>query len=117
MLKDEVEPILENLHKYKEIETNKMVDELRTNTQTSSTVSLTIGIIAIIAGFVLSFLLGRRMSRPIVELTKAADAISLGNFSNAVTAKTKDEIGELAIAIERMRTSLQKAMDRLRRRK
>lgn len=59
----------------------------------------------------------RRIVQPITELVKVADAISLGDLTRPVRAANNDEIGDLAQALERMRLSLEAAMDRLRRRR
>lgn len=59
----------------------------------------------------------QRVAQPIADLVKVADAISLGDLSRPVPVKSNDEIGDLAQALERMRLSLEAAMDRLRRRK
>lgn len=59
----------------------------------------------------------RRIVQPITELVKVADAISLGDLTRPVRAGNNDEIGDLAQALERMRLSLEAAMDRLRRRR
>jgi len=117
LLDKEIIPIIQELHKYKRLETNTIVDKLKTSLNTSTTVTLIVGIFAIIIGTFLSLFLGQSMSRPIVSLTEAADAISLGDLSKPVTVNTKDEIGDLAKSIDRMRMSLQKAMERLKRRK
>jgi len=59
-----------------------------------------------------------RIVRPIVQLTRAADRLSLGELGEAVSleapAQTVTELSELAQAIERLRTSLTLAMSRLR---
>ena len=60
----------------------------------------------------------RRIVRPIVQLTRAADRLSLGELGEAVSleapAHTVTELSDLAQAIERLRTSLALAMSRLR---
>ena len=60
----------------------------------------------------------RRIVRPIVQLTRAADRLSLGELGEAVSleapARAVTELSELAQAIERLRTSLALAMSRLR---
>ena len=59
-----------------------------------------------------------RIVRPILQLTRAADCLSLGELGEAVSleapAQTVTELNELAQAIERLRTSLTLAMSRLR---
>ncbi|GGR79843.1 HAMP domain-containing protein [Deinococcus sedimenti] len=59
----------------------------------------------------------RAVVQPIEELVRVADAISMGDLSRPVRAERNDEIGDLAQALERMRLSLDSAMDRLRRRR
>lgn len=59
----------------------------------------------------------RLVVRPIEELVRVADAISMGDLSRPVKAERNDEVGDLAQALERMRLSLDSAMERLRRRK
>ena len=59
----------------------------------------------------------QRVAAPIERLVKVADAISMGDLTEPVKAESNDEIGDLAQALERMRQSLDAAMERLRRRK
>ncbi|BDP42234.1 HAMP domain-containing protein [Deinococcus aetherius] len=59
----------------------------------------------------------RRIVQPIERLVKVADAISMGDLTRPVQPERNDEIGDLSQALERMRLSLEAAMDRLRRRK
>lgn len=117
LLDKQIIPIIQDLHKYKRLETNTMVNKFKKNLTVSTTITLIVSILAIIIGMLLSIFLGRSMNRPIVSLTKIADAISLGDLSKPVTVNTNDEIGDLAKSIDRMRMSLQKAMERLRKRK
>ncbi|WP_045234590.1 HAMP domain-containing protein, partial [Deinococcus pimensis] len=60
---------------------------------------------------------GRRIVQPIETLVAAADKISLGQLDTPVSAERNDEIGDLARALERMRLSLEAAMERLRKRR
>ncbi|MHA0033819.1 HAMP domain-containing protein [Deinococcus sp. PESE-38] len=59
----------------------------------------------------------RQIVGPLERLVEVADAISLGDLTRPVRMERNDEIGDLAQALERMRLSLEAAMDRLRRRK
>ncbi|PYE55715.1 HAMP domain-containing protein [Deinococcus yavapaiensis] len=59
----------------------------------------------------------RRIVQPIEELVQAADKISLGQLDTPVKVGRNDEIGDLARALERMRLSLESAMERLRQRR
>jgi len=77
--------------------------------------------VAPIAGAILVALLGvaamfifrvRRLSRPYRELIEPAEKISRGEFAVTLDLKRADEIGELARAFDRMRSSLSAAMRR-----
>ena len=79
--------------------------------------------IVLVAGFVilsaigLSLLFANTLARPIARLTGIAEDISLGkNLDIAIhEVRRKDEIGTLAEAIDRLKTSVKIMMDRLRR--
>jgi HAMP domain-containing protein len=71
--------------------------------------------LAVIAGITLSLLFARWIIQPILGLTLVADKISKGNLDTPVSIDSRDEIGELARSLERMRASLKAAMARLSR--
>ena len=75
-----------------------------------------IGIIAIMAvlGTLMSIVMAHWIARPITRLTQVAERITRGDLqSSAEYPKSRDEIGELARSLERMRVSLKAAMSRL----
>jgi two-component system, cell cycle sensor histidine kinase and response regulator CckA len=79
-----------------------------------------IAVIAIvpIVGALLSFLLAQWIVRPIVGLTQVADKVTMGDLETSVggdCVSSRDEIGDLARSLERMRSSLKAAMLRLGR--
>ena len=78
---------------------------------------LVAGLIAMLIGAALAARAARRIVEPIERLVKAADAISLGNLGQSVRPESNDEVGDLAQALERMRLSLDAAMERLRKRR
>jgi predicted Zn finger-like uncharacterized protein len=57
------------------------------------------------------------LSGRIAALTTIADKISLGELDVEIETKTKDEIGDMAEAILRMKDSIEISMERLRRRR
>lgn len=83
--------------------------------------TLALVVISTLIGLALASTFAARASRsvinPLERLVKVADAISLGDLTRPVKVERNDEIGDLAQALERMRLSLEAAMDRLRRRK
>ncbi len=73
-------------------------------------------VVAVVTALVLALLFSARITRPIEYLTRTADAISKGDLvNNRVEVKDKGEIGQLARAFERMRVSMIKSFERLRK--
>lgn len=74
-------------------------------------------LVTLVTVIVIAYLLARRLSTPIRNLTVIADEISRGNLNAVIEEKNRsDEIGALARAIDRMGVSLQMAFERLRKR-
>jgi two-component system cell cycle sensor histidine kinase/response regulator CckA len=82
-----------------------------------ATVLPIIGLIAVclVVGIGLSLTIANRTIQPILELKATADDISRGHLDTVVSVQSNDEIGELALSLERMRASLKAAMTRLSR--
>jgi Methyl-accepting chemotaxis protein len=68
---------------------------------------LILGLIAILLGLAIALYIGRIISRPVVELSKAAEKIASGDLtSSKLNVKNKDEIGDLADSFKKMRRNL-----------
>lgn len=72
-----------------------------------------VALLMAVAGAVVA---SQRLTQPIVELTEAANRISLGELDVPITVRTDDEIGTLGESLDRMRISLKQAIERLRKR-
>jgi histidine kinase len=78
-----------------------------------------IGLIGLLllVGVIISLRLSQQIVEPIIRLRSIADTMSKGNLDTPVSIDSQDEIGELAISLERMRASLKASMVRLSREK
>jgi HAMP domain-containing protein len=95
------------------ISSNEIDGPARTNLfATLAVLGVTLGLVGLIASLVI-----QSLSRRIVDLAATADRISLGNLDERIHSNSKDEIGDLAASLERMRHSLESAMRRLRRKR
>ena len=56
---------------------------------------ITITVISVLMGFLISFLLAWTITKPLKELSKAMEKAQIGNFDIQVHTKQKDEIGSL----------------------
>jgi methyl-accepting chemotaxis protein len=59
----------------------------------------------------------RPITRRVSYLTQRANDISRGNLAESVELSGNDELSQLGEALERLRVSMQSALDRLRRRR
>jgi signal transduction histidine kinase len=62
--------------------------------------------LALLAGLVGSWLISRSLARPIRELTQAMAVVGAGDLDHPIHATSRDEIGDLARALERMTRQL-----------
>ena len=78
----------------------------------------TVGILLLAGALFLVIAIGiaasRILVRPIVEMTAAADRMSLGELRTPIAMKGNDELSVLARSLERLRKSMRAAMARLR---
>jgi len=80
-----------------------------------TTLMSSIGAVFLAVFVVLNLMLDRMIVRPVAEMALQADAVSIGNFSiPEFTPKTRDEIGVLGVAFNRMRRSTEEAIKLLK---
>ena len=82
----------------------------RSITTTLVVLALTLALVSAIASYFAN-LISRRM----LNLADLADQVSMGDLEQPIVASSKDEIGDLAQALERMRISLRAAVARISR--
>jgi len=67
--------------------------------------------ISAVIALVLGVILSRTLTRPIRELTRATHAVSEGDLSQQVPVRSKDELGELAQAFNKMSAELSRSVN------
>lgn len=68
------------------------------------------GIVTIITGIVVVFILSGKFTKPILELNKIAQKMSYLDFTEKYIVKTSDEIGELGESINSLSNQLEKSI-------
>ena len=63
---------------------------------------------ALALALLLSYLLTRRILRPLSQMTAITREVAAGNFTRRVAIASKDEVGQLGLAFNRMADSLAK---------
>ncbi|HEY6389606.1 MAG TPA: ATP-binding protein [Candidatus Acidoferrum sp.] len=66
-----------------------------------------LGILAVLLGGVLVFVIADRFTRPLARLVEGVQALEKGDFSYSVEAKGSDEVAHVTRAFDRMRKTLQ----------
>lgn len=91
------------------------VDRAEANLRALGNASLVLFLVTIAASAVFTFLLARIISRPIRRLATAAEGVAAGDLSVQLSIGSKDEVGQLGSAFNRMTTALQEARERSER--
>jgi signal transduction histidine kinase len=74
-----------------------------------------LSVLVVLVGAVLSWIVGRRITRPLVQLAGAAESVSRGTYS-PVVASGSDEIGRLAASFDAMAKEMMAARRELEKR-
>jgi methyl-accepting chemotaxis protein len=76
--------------------------------QVSSAVSqiVILGILALLAGSTIGFVITRSITDPLNKAVKVANAVAQGDLSSSIEVKYKDEIGQLLQALKKMNDNL-----------
>ncbi len=69
---------------------------------------------ALALALLLSFLMTRRVLRPLSQMTQISQELAAGNFNNRVEVVSVDEVGQLGLAFNRMAESLEQ-LEQLRK--
>ena len=77
--------------------------------------SIMVAIAMLVVGIIAAWILSRRITRPLRDLTLAADAISTGNYAYRAPVARRDETGRLADAFNTMAERVQQSHDDLER--
>ena len=108
-------PSLESLYEQELRDLEDRAEAAQQRTSLMTTLAFIFGVASVIVGAAAAFFISRGITRSTRDLSAAADAISRGDLDVEIRIKTGDEMEILADSIERMRTSLKAAIERLRR--
>jgi signal transduction histidine kinase len=70
-------------------------------------------LVAALAAVTATALLTTRLTRSLRQLTEAAEAVSQGEFDRAISVRSRDEVGRLGRAFNRMTEHLRRTLDQL----
>ncbi|SCZ81085.1 sensor histidine kinase [Acidaminobacter hydrogenoformans] len=73
-----------------------------------------ISVITVLLIFMIDFYLSRSLSRPIEALISSVSRIAKGNLDTRINIRTQDEIGDLSIELDKMRSNLKQIFESLK---
>src|SRR5215472_9658099 len=88
-------------------------DEATTLLEKLNRLLLTLGLLAVVIGSALVFFISHTFTRPLSNLLAGVSALEKGDFKYALEVHSRDEVGELSRAFDRMRESLWKTQQNL----
>jgi signal transduction histidine kinase len=74
---------------------------------------LVVGLIAVVSGGCLIFVISDTFTRPLAKLVSGVHALEKGDFGYPLNVRSRDELGEVTSAFERMRRTLQESQQNL----
>jgi HAMP domain-containing protein len=112
---DIIEPVEEGYVGY--VRVGMLKSYIQEKIKATTTTIIFVVIIITLLGIVLVYFVANRIIKPILYLANCANEISRGKLEDKVQVKTNDEILYLSEAIERLRESLNMALERLEKHK
>ena len=91
----------------------KSVDQATGFLDDLNRVLLVLGLLAILGGSLLVFLISHTFTRPLANLVDGVRALGQGNYSFPLDSRGGDEVAEVSAAFDGMRVSLQKSRQQL----
>lgn len=86
-------------------------DEVYSSISQDRNLALVIALLTAISVLLLSMIIARRISQPIVTLTESAKRLAAGDFSGRIPQTSDDEVGKLAQSFKKMTESLHQSID------
>ena len=109
----ELERRIETLRVYYRDEAALAIQRTRSVQQLTRGLAVMIVLLSLIQGGILLFGIQRWLVRPLAEIGRSTAIISTGNFEHRVVRQSRDEMGDLAQAINRMAQELRQNQARL----
>lgn len=112
-----IDKFLETADRYIKQQEELLVKETQTisdNMETTKQTSIFISIGAVLLGAVISFWIARLISKPTIQITKAAQLIASGDLSSEpIQIKNRDELGVLATSFNAMLVTLRSLIEQV----
>jgi PAS domain S-box-containing protein len=95
-------------------EQDKLGPKAQAALETARWITIIFTIIAVLFGVMAAWIIGKGITKPLRQLTVAADAMSRGELEQDIDTDREDEIGKLALAFVTMRKAIQDQVSTLK---
>lgn len=103
----------ESATRWGSVKTGHLLEDMHLKVLEVRRLLIGLGLVGLAAGLFASFLLGRRITRPIKNLVQGTEKIARGDFSHRIESDSRDEIGELARSFNAMTRDLLDMRERM----
>ena len=101
-----IEPAIDTFEKAAEADQVAALAEIASTNATSKTTVIILSIIAVITGLGIGIYISRIITKPMDSMLNASNRVAAGDLTVEVRSDSKDEVGQLATAIQTMTQSL-----------
>ena len=109
----ELEKHIETLRAHYQVEAARSIRRTETIQGLTRGLVVMIVLLSLVQGGILLFGIQRWLVRPLAEINRSTSIISTGNFEHRVVLRSRDEMGDLAQAVNRMAQELRHSQARL----
>ncbi|GAA0178787.1 methyl-accepting chemotaxis protein [Clostridium sediminicola] len=109
-IRENVEEDIQNLIEESNLQAELLLQDIDDNYRNSIILMITIIVLGVMLAGALGLYFANKIGKPIKEILVAADNIAEGNLDVDLEVKSKDEIGEMAIAFNNMTENLNKVI-------
>ncbi len=93
---------------------NKISSELTDNTNRTVVIMIVLILVIMLLAILLGIFIARIISRPVFRMAEAANKMAAGDLNVEISVTSKDEIGELAAAFQKMSDNTNEVMTNIR---
>ncbi|MCZ7406431.1 MAG: methyl-accepting chemotaxis protein, partial [Candidatus Methanoperedens sp.] len=101
-----IEPLIDEFEKAAEEEEVAALAEIAVTNSTAKTTVIILSIIAVVTGLGIGIYISRAITKPVDSMLHASSKVAAGDLTVQLTNNSKDEVGQLSMAIQTMTESL-----------
>jgi methyl-accepting chemotaxis protein len=103
---------LQKLSDHQQAKIRVKAEELADSYRSTRTLLITLSLVAVAVACLLAWLITRAIKKPLNHAVAVLGEIEKGNYANAVTVSSKDEIGQMLQGLERMQVALRERTEK-----